>query len=163
VDRRQLTYVVLLVVMVAGVLWFRHYFSPAQVVRRQFLEAVAAFENEKILGVMVKISRSYSDEWGGSYESLGGQVQSVIEAYDDLRVEYEIRVIEVGDGEARINLQFVISGSYEGSRGAILGTRLDPCRATLLWVKERPGWRLNETEELDIPEYREELQRRRER
>jgi len=162
-ERKQLTYVILLVVVVGGALWIRHYFSPAEVVRRQFLDTVAAFENEKILGVMVKISRSYTDQWGGSYESLGGQIQSVIEAYDELRVEHEIRAVEVGDDEVRINLQFVISGSYEGSRGAILGTRLDPCRATLLWVKERPGWRLNETEELDIPEYREELQRRRER
>ena len=160
-DRKQLTYVVLLVVVVAGVLWFRHYFSPAEVVRRQLYEAVAAFENQKILGVMVKISRTYTDEWGGSYESLGGQIQSVIDAYDEIRVEHEIRAVDVGDGEVRINLQFVISGSYEGSRGAILGTRLDPCRATLLWVKERPGWRLKETEELDIPEYRDELERRR--
>ena len=160
-DRKQLTYVVLLVVVVAGVLWFRHYFSPAEVVRRQLFEAVAAFENQKILGVMVKISRTYTDEWGGSYESLGGQIQSVIDAYDEIRVEHEIRAVDVGDGEVRINLQFVISGSYEGSRGAILGTRLDPCRATLLWVKERPGWRLKETEELDIPEYRDELERRR--
>lgn len=160
-DRKQLTYVVLLVVVVAGVLWFRHYFSPTEVVRRQLYEAVAAFENQKILGVMVKISRTYTDEWGGSYESLGGQIQSVIDAYDEIRVEHEIRAVDVGDGEVRINLQFVISGSYEGSRGAILGTRLDPCRATLLWVKERPGWRLKETEELDIPEYRDELERRR--
>jgi hypothetical protein len=162
-ERKQLTYVILLVVVVAGALWFRHYFSPAEVVRRQLFEAVAAFENQKILGVMVKISRTYTDEWGGSYESLGGQIQSVIDAYDEIRVEHEIRAVEVGDDEVRINLQFVISGSYEGSRGAILGTRLDPCRATLLWVKERPGWRLTETEELDIPEYREELERRRER
>jgi hypothetical protein len=161
-ERRQLSYVILLVVVVAGALWIRHYFSPAEVVRRQFLEAVAAFSNERILGVMSKISRSYTDQWGGSYESLGGQIHSVIDAYDELRVDSEIRAIEVGDGEVRINLLFVISGSYEGSRGAILGTRLDPCRATLLWVKERPGWRLKETEELDIPEYREELQRRRE-
>ena len=162
-ERKQLTYVILLVVVVAGALWFRHYFSPAEVVRRQLFETVAAFENEKILGVMVKISRSYKDQWGGSYESLGGQIQSVIEAYDEIRVEHEIRAVEVGDDEVRINLGFVISGSYEGSRGTILGTRLDPCRATLLWVKERPGWRLKETEELDIPEYREELEARRSR
>ena len=162
-ERKQLTLVILLVVAVAGALWIRHWFSPAQVVRRQLFEAVAAFENEKILGVMVKISRSYSDEWGGSYESLGGQIQSVIEAYDDLRVEHEIRAVEVGDGEARLGLRFVVSGSYEGSRGSILGTSLDPCRATLLWKKEQPGWRLKETEELDIPEYRDELERRRNR
>ncbi len=62
-----------LVVVVAGALWMRNYFSPAQAVKRQFFEAVASFENGKILGVMPKISRSYSDDWGGSYESLGGR------------------------------------------------------------------------------------------
>jgi len=162
-ERKQLTYVILLVVVVVGVLWFRHYFSPAEVVRRQLFETVAAFENQKILGVMSKISRTYTDEWGGSYESLGGQIHSVIDTYDELRLDHDIRAVEVGDDEVRINLSFVVSGSYEGSPGSILGTRLDPCRATLLWVKEQPGWRLKETEELDIPEYRDELERRRER
>jgi hypothetical protein len=160
-DRKQLTAVVLLVVVVAGVWWIRHYFSPAQAVRRQFFEAVASVENGRILGVMTKISRSYSDDWGGSYESLGGQIHSVMEAYDGLQVDHDIRAMEVGDGEVRMNLDFTLSGRFEGSRGAILGTGLDPCRATLLWVKEQPGWRLVETEELDIPEYREELLRRR--
>ena len=161
-ERKQLIAVVALVAVVGGALWLRNYFSPGQVVRRQLFEAVAAFENGKILGVMPKISRSYTDRWGGSYESLGGNIQSVIEAYDDLEMDYDIGSVDVRDGEVRIGLEFVVSGSWEGSRGAVLGTSLDPCRATLLWVEEQPGWRLRETEELDIPEYREELERRRE-
>ena len=162
-DRKQLTLVVLVVAIVAGTLWIRSYFSPGQVVRRQIFEAVAAFENEKILGVMPKISRSYTDRWGGSYESLGGNIQSVMDTYDDLRMEVDIAAVDVGDGEVRVTLSFVISGSYQGRRGAILGTAVDPCRATLLWVEEQPGWRLTETEELDIPEYRDELEKRRTR
>lgn len=162
-ERKQIILVVLLVVVVASALWIRNYFSPAQVVRRQFFETVAAFENGKILGVMPKISRSYSDKWGGDYETIGGRIQSVIGAYDDLRVDHDIRAIEVGDGEVRMNLSFTISGSYEGSPGSILGTKSDPCRATLRWVEEQSGWHIKETEELDIPEYREELDSLRER
>jgi hypothetical protein len=160
-ERKQLIAVIVLVAVVGGALWLRNHFSPGQVVRRQLFEAVGAFENGRILGVMPKISRSYSDQWGGSYESLGGNIQSVIESYDDLEMSYDIGSVDVGDGEVRIGLEFVVSGSWDGERGAVLGSSLEPCRATLLWVEEQPGWRLRETEELDIPEYREELERRR--
>jgi len=162
VDKKQLGYVILLVVAVAGVLGMRHYFSPEQAVRRQLFEAVESFKHEKILGFMSKISRSYSDHWGGSYESLGGQAQSLMDAYDGLTVDLDIKTIEVGDGEARVVLSFVVGGRTEVGKGAVLGTDREPCRATLRWVEEEPGWRLAETEELDIPEFREELQKRRE-
>ena len=162
-ERKQLTYVILLVVVVAGILGMRHYFSTEQVIRRSLFEAVQSFKNEKILGVMAKISRSYTDHWGGSYEGMGGQVQSMMDAYDALTMAIDIHLVEVGDGEARVVLAFVVGGRTEAGKGNILGTALEPCRATLRWVEEEPGWRLVETEELDIPEYREELERRRER
>jgi len=159
-DRKQLTYVILLVVVVAGILGMRNYFSPGAVVRRQIFEAVASFKNERILGVMSKISRSYTDEWRGSYEGLGAQIQSMMESYDALTMDVDINSVEMGDGEALVELDFVVGGRTEVGRGNILGTDLDPCRATLRWIKEEPGWRLIETEDLDIPQYREELQRR---
>ena len=162
-ERKQLTYVILLVVVVAGILGMRHYFSTEQVIRRSLFEAVQSFKNEKILGVMAKISRSYTDHWGGSYEGMGGQVQSMMDAYDALTMDIDIHLVEVGDGEARVVRAFVVGGRTEAGKGNSLGTALEPCRATLRWVEEEPGWRLVETEELDIPEYREELERRRER
>lgn len=162
-EKKQLTYVVLVVVVVAGALGMRNYFSKEQIIRRQLFEAVESFKNEKILGLMSKISRSYADEWGGSYESLGGQAQSMMEAYDGLTMDVDIRAVEVADGEARVVLAFVVGGRTEVGRGNILGSDLEPCRATLLWVEEQPGWRLKETEELDIPEYREQLEERRTR
>ena len=162
-DRKQLTLVIAVVVIVGGALWLRHYFSPAEIVKRQLFELVASIENEKILGVMPKISRSYTDDWGGSYEALGGHVQSLMDAYDDLDIAVDIGAADVGEGEVRLGIAFVVSGSWDGARESILGTRLDPCRATLLWVEEQVGWRLKETEELDIPEHREELDARRTR
>ena len=160
-ERKQLTLVILLIGAVAGILGMRHYFSTEQIIRRHLFEAVESFKNEKILGVMAKISRSYSDAWGGSYESLGGQAQSMMEAYDALTMDVDIGAVEVGDGEARVVLAFVVGGRTEAGRGNILGTALEPCRATLRWVEEEPGWRLVETEEIDIPEYRDELENRR--
>ncbi len=160
-ERKQLIRVVLFVFLVVGALGLRNYFSPGAVVRRQIFEAVASFKNEKILGVMSKISRSYTDDWGGSYESLGAQIQSMMESYDGLTMDVDINSLETGDGEARVELAFVVGGRTEVGRGNILGTDLDPCRATLRWVKEEPGWRLVETEELDVPQYREQLQERR--
>ncbi len=132
-------------------------------VRRQIFEAVASFKNENILGVMSRISRSYTDDWGGSYEGLGAEAQSMMDAYDGLTMDVDIDSVEIGDEEARVELTFVIGGRTEVGSGNIFGTELDPCRATLRWIKEEPGWRLVETEELDIPQFREELQRRRDR
>jgi hypothetical protein len=163
VDRKRLTSVVLIAIVVAGVLGLRHYLSTEQVIRRQLFEAVESFKNERILGVMSKISRSYTDDWGGSYESLGGHVQSMMDGYDALSVDVDIRTVEVGDGEARMALAFVVGGRTEVGRGNILGTDQEPCRATILWVKEQPGWRIRETEELDIPQFRDELEARRAR
>lgn len=162
-ERKQLARVILLVLLVAGALGMRHYFSPGQAVRRQLFEAVAAFKNEKILGVMAKISRSYTDKWGGGYESLGGYAQSLMDAYDGLTMDVEISAVEMSKTEARMVLTFVIGGRTQIGRGNILGTDLEPCRATLKWVKEDAGWRLAETEKLDIPQLREELESRRER
>jgi hypothetical protein len=162
-EKKQLVLVVVFVGVVAGVLWLRHHFSASQVVRRQMAAAVAAFEEERVLGVVSRVSRSYTDRWGGSYESLGGQFQSVIEAYDGLAVDWTITRARVVDETVRVDLRFVVTGTFDGQRGTILGTSIDPCTATVLWVKEQPGWRLAETEELDIPEYREELERREQR
>ncbi len=160
-ERKQLVLVVLFVVLVAGALGMRNYFAPGSVVRRQVFEAVASFKSEKILGVMSKVSRSYTDQWSGSYEGLGAQVQSMMESYDGLTMDVDISSVKMGDGEARVELAFVVGGRTQAGRGDILGTELDPCRATLRWIREEPGWRLVETEALDIPQYREELQRSR--
>lgn len=162
-ERTQRRLVILIVVAVAGLLGMRHYFSTEQIIRRQLFEAVESFKNERILGVMAKISRSYTDDWGGSFESLGGQAQSMMDAYDGLTMDVDIGAVEVGGGEARIVLTFVIGGRTDAGRGDILGSALEPCRATLRWVEEDAGWRLAETEELDIPQFREELEQRRTR
>jgi hypothetical protein len=161
-ERKQLIRVVLFVALVAGALGMRNYFAPGSVVRRQIFEAVASFKNENTLGVMSKISRSYTDDWGGSYEVLGAQAQSMMDAYDGLTMDVDIDSVEIGDNEARVELTFVIGGRTQVGRGNIFGTEADPCRATVRWIKEEPGWRLVETEALDIPQLREELQRRRE-
>jgi len=162
-DKKQLTRVILVVLLVAGALGMRHYLSPGQAVRRQLFEAVESLKNEKILGVMAKISRTYSDQWGGSYEGMGGYAQSLMDAYDYLTVDIDISSIEVKDDEARMVLEFVVGGRTKVGRGNILGSESDPCRATLRWVNEEPGWRLVEAEELDIPQLRGELEKRKRR
>jgi len=149
---------VLAIVLVIGV---RHYFSPGEVVRRKLVATIEAFEEERLLAVMSGISRSYSDPWGFSYETLGGYLGESMETYDDLDVDSLIGKPVVGEGEVRIDIEFILWGRYEGTKGYILGSITDPCTATLLWRKETPGWRFTSTLELDIPELRSELDARR--
>ena len=61
----------------------------------------------------------------------------------------------------RIDIQFVVWGRYEGTKGYVVGSITEPCTATVLWREEKTGWRFASTEELDIPELRHELDSRR--
>ena len=153
----------LAVVVVAGGLWLRHYFSPGEVVKRKVLATVEAFEEEKILGVMAAVSRRYSDPWGFDYETLGGNLHSAMEEYDDLDVDLLFGEVAASDEAVRVGLEFVVSGRCEGTRENIVGSGAEPCTAVLVWRKEQPGWRLASTADLDIPELREELESRRPR
>ena len=145
---------ILVIVVVIGV---RHYFSPGEVVKRKLIATIEAFEEERLLAVMSGISRGYSDPWGLNYETLAGYLHETMETYDGLDLDYLLTTPVVGEGEVRIDIQFVLWGRYEGTRGYVVGSITDPCTATLLWRKETPGWRFTSTEELDIPELRHQL------
>ena len=152
----------MVVLLVAGGgLFLRHYFSPGEVVKRKLHATIDAFEEERLLAVMSGISRNYSDPWGLTYESLGGQLNQIMDTYDDLRVDLELGTLVVAESEVRIDIQFVLWGRYEGTRGYVVGSLSDPCTATLLWREESPGWRFASTLEIDIPELRHELEARR--
>jgi hypothetical protein len=147
----------LAVLAVVGFISLRHYFSPGEVVKRKFIATIEAFEEERLLAVMSGISRGYSDPWGLSYETLAGYLNETMETYDDLDVDSLISKPVVGEGEVRIEIQFVVWGRYEGTKGYVVGSITDPCTATVLWREEKTGWRFASTEELDIPELRHQL------
>ena len=146
---------------VVGVIAFRHYFSPGEVVNRKLVATIEAFEEERLLAVMSAVSRKYSDPWGLDYETLGGYLHETMETYDDLRVDYVLTSPDVREGEVRIDIEFILWGRYQGTKGYVIGSISDPCTATVLWREEAPGWRFASTPELDIPELRHELESRR--
>ena len=153
----------LAILAVVGFISIRHYFSPGEVVKRKFIATIEAFEEERLLAVMSGISRGYSDPWGLSYETLAGYLNETMETYEDLDVDSLISKPVVGEGEVRIDIQFVVWGRYEGTKGYVVGSVTEPCTATLLWREEQIGWRFASTEELDIPELRNQLDARRNR
>jgi len=158
VNSRKMAIGVLVLVAVGGVLFVRHYFSPGEVVKRRLHAMIDAFEEERLLAVMSGIARSYSDQWGLTYESIGGHLHQTMDTYDDLRVDLELDPPVIDGLEVRIHIEFVLWGSYEGTRGYVVGSLSDPCTATLLWREETPGWRFASTLELDIPELRDQLE-----
>ncbi len=156
-SRRSVRFAIVAALLVVGVIAFRHYFSPGEVVKRKLVAAIDAFEDERLLAVMSAVSRKYSDPLGLDYEILGSYLHQTMETYDDLRVDYVLSKPEVGEGEVRIDIEFVLWGRYEGAKGNVIGSISDPCTATVLWREETPGWRFASTPELDIPELRNEL------
>jgi hypothetical protein len=162
-SRRAVTIAVVAALLVVGVMAFRHYFSPGEVVNRKLVATIDAFEDERMLALMSAVSRKYSDPWGLDYETLGGYLHETMETYDDLRVDYVLTRPEVRKGEVRIDIEFVLWGRYQGTKGYVIGSISDPCTATLLWREETPGWRLASIPELDIPELHNELDSMRDR
>ena len=160
-SRRVVTIAVVVVLLVVGAIALRHYFSPGEVVNRKLVATIGAFEEERLLAVMSAVSRKYSDPLGLDYETLGIYLHETMETYDDLRVDYVLTRPEVGEGEVRIDIELVLWGRYEGTKGYVIGSISDPCTATLLWREETPGWRLASIPDLDIPELRDELESRR--
>jgi hypothetical protein len=155
--------IALAVVAVVGFISLRHYFSPGEVVKRKMIATVEAFEEERLLAVMSGISRGYSDPWGLNYETLAGYLNETMETYEDLDLDYLLSKPVVAEGEVRIDIQFILWGRYGGTKGYVVGTITDPCTATVLWREEQTGWRFASTEELDIPELRNQLESRRKR
>jgi len=149
------------VLVVVGFISLRHYFSPGEVVKRKFIATIEAFEKEQLLAVMAGISRGYSDPWGLKYETLAGYLNETVETYDDLDVDSLLSEPVVGEGEVRIDIQFVVWGRYEGTKGYVVGSITEPCTATVLWREEKTGWRFASTEELDIPELRSQMDSKR--
>jgi hypothetical protein len=149
------------VLVVVGFISLRHYFSPGEVVKRKFIATIEAFEKEQLLAVMAGISRGYSDPWGLKYETLAGYLNETVETYDDLDVDSLLSEPVVGEGEVRIDIQFVVWGRYEGTKGYVVGSITEPCTATVLWREEMTGWRFASTEELDIPELRSQMDSKR--
>jgi len=144
-------------VVVALALFVRSYFSPANVVKRSLRAAIASFEQEQMLGAMHPVSRSYSDRWGMSYEAIAGHLRGIMETFDSLEVALDPIDVTVEGDEVLVRMRFVVSGSDGASRGYVLGSRAEPCTASQRWRKEAQGWRIVTTEELDIPELRDEL------
>jgi hypothetical protein len=156
--RSRTTILVLAAVLAVGALWLRHYLSPGEVVRRKVVSTAAAFEEERLLAVMAAVSRSYSDPWGGNYETVAGNLRQLMESYEELRVDLGFGAIEARDDRVTVGLEFVVSGRSQHGRESVLGSRAEPCTAVVLWRKETPGWRLASTVDLDIPELRDELE-----
>ena len=154
---RVVKYGIVAILAIVAVIGVRHYFSPGEVVKRKLIATIEAFEEERLLAVMSGISRGYSDPWGLNYETLAGYLHETMETYDDLDVDSLLSKPVVGEGEVRIDIQFVVGGRYEGTKGYVVGSITDPCTATVLWREEKTGWRFTSTEELDIPELRRQL------
>lgn len=156
---RKAVLLVLAALVVGGGLWLRSYFSPMNVIKRTFAKAVEAFEREELLGATIVFDRGYRDEYGQSFEAIAGHIRIIHEAYNDLSMAVDPPVVFVQEGQARMQVSFVLQGNLEGQRGYILGSPQAPCTATLQWEELTQGWRITSTIDLQIPRLQDELDR----
>ncbi len=154
---RALTWIVTAVIVVLVAVTVRQYLAPEHVMVRQLEDAAEAVENGSILGALEPFSRSYSDPYGQTYETLAGYVKLVGDSYDEVDLDVDVESVEVVGKRATMTIDFLMTGTFEGRRGAILGNRLDRARATLEWRDEPQGWRIVSADEIRAPQAQAEL------
>jgi hypothetical protein len=159
--QRKAAFVLIAGIAVVGIVFARHYFSAEQVVKRRLLRARDAFEKEKLLGAISPFDKEYRDDYGGDWESVAGQVKTVMDSYDDLDLSIDIISITSLGEEIRMAIAFRLVATEGADRGYLLGGPDEPCRAILVWRKKSAGWMIVTTTDLDIPGHRMEVHRRR--
>ena len=100
--------IVLAAAVVMGGLWLKYHFSAQNVIRRTLYSSIEAFQEERILGAIKVLSRSYQDEWGMSYETLAGHMKAAMDTYDDLEVDLRLPSITVEGDQARMSFHFIL-------------------------------------------------------
>lgn len=154
---RALTWIVAAVIAVLVVITVRQYFAPEQVMVRQLEDAAEAVGTGSILGALAPFSRRYSDPYGQTYETFAGYVKLVGDSYDEVDLDVDVESLEVDGDRATMEVDFLLTGTFEGRRGAILGNRLDRARAILEWRDEAQGWRIVSADDIRAPQAQTEL------
>ena len=110
-------------------------------------------EQEKIAAFMALqlFSRTYSDPYGHGYEWVLGSVRSLFEHVDDIDIDFQITGMALSGDEATVSIAFTLSGTHDGQRGMVLGTRDEKALAVLEMKKTTINWQIISTSELKIP------------
>lgn len=119
-------------------------------IRKLIREGASAFEAKKIDDVMSKISYNYTDEHGLSYLYLKEGGTRFFNQMNDIKVEYEIKSIEVKDDKASAQIDVRVIAGRVQDVGYIVGDAVKPLSMKFYLEKERTKWLIVKTEGLPV-------------
>jgi len=154
VTRREL-FLVLLVIGLGLLVW---YLVPSEEDRilERLEQAARALEAEDAPGVMSVID---AERFSAPYDQYGSAdirrgLESAFEMFDNIEVVLESPSIrlEQGKRQARVSLRFVITGTWEGQFGFIIGTPTETAMARFTMEKDpQSGWQVVELTAATLP------------
>jgi hypothetical protein len=117
-------------------------------IRKLFREGAKAVESKKIEDVMAKVAFTYTDEHGISYILLKQGMERVFKEMGDVRIEYEIKRIDIQGETAVAEVDARVIASYGKDRGYVFGDADKPGHLIFLLEKERTKWLVGKTQGL---------------
>ncbi len=137
-SRRSVILLVLLILapVIIYILWP----SDESRIRKLFREGAQAIEQEKIDGVMAKVSFNYTDEHGLTYLYLKEGMARMFQRLDHITVEYEIVRIVITGETATAELDIRVIASSGTDTGYVAGDAARPLHMTFTLEKQRTTW-----------------------
>lgn len=119
-------------------------------IRKLFRQGAEAVEQEKIDGVMAKVSFNYMDEYGLTYLLIKEGMTKLFQGMDNIKIEYEITRIEITEKTAVAELDLRVLATHGNDTGYIAGDLSKPFHMKFSLEKERTTWLITKTEGLPL-------------
>jgi hypothetical protein len=142
------TVIFLILLFAAPVIIYLLFPSDKSRIRKLFREGAAAVEAKKTEDVMAKVSFNYTDGQGLTYLYLKKVFEGVFGQMDDIKVEYDIKDIEVSGDSATADLDIRVIAASGRETGYVVGDAGRPLHITFFLDKERLKWLVVKTEGL---------------
>jgi hypothetical protein len=142
------TVIFLILLFAAPVIIYLLFPSDKSRIRKLFRQGAAAVEAKKTEDVMAKVSFNYTDEHGLTYLYLKKVFERMFGQMDNIKVEYDIKDIEVSGDSATADLDIRVIAGCGQETGYVAGDAARPLRIKFFLDKEHLKWLVVRTEGL---------------
>ncbi len=119
-------------------------------IKKLFREGARAVEEKRINDVMSKVSFNYTDEHDLTYLYIKEGFERVFTQMNNIKVEYDLKEIEIKDDNAAAGLDIRVVASYGKDAGYIVGDAARPAHIKFFLEKVRTKWLITKTEGLPL-------------
>jgi hypothetical protein len=147
-SRRTVAFLIILII--APVAIYLLWPTDESRIRKLFKEGSTAIEQEKIDDLMAKVSFNYADEYGLSYLFIKEGMTRVFKDMDNIKIEYEIKRIELKDKSAVAELEIRVLASRGSDIGYIAGDLSKPLNMKFSLDKDRNTWLVTKSQGLPV-------------